>query len=85
MEAIDTKIIKELQSLRKDLKRKLLGYIIQLKASNVQDQKDGPSQSSRPKKKITSKPGYGGAVDLLEYVPDNLDQLSLEEDFEDYL
>lgn len=78
MEAIDDKIILALQDLPHGSKEKILGYIQKLKSQSV----EGPLQGHP---KLTSKPGYGGAKDLLKYIPDDLDKISVSEDFEEYL
>jgi len=78
MEAIDNKIILALQELPQGIKEKVLGYIQKLKSQSAEHQPQEPS-------KITSKPGYGGAKDLLKYIPDDLDKISVSEDFEEYM
>lgn len=78
MEALDSKIFKELQSLPVEFKKQVLDYIGKLKSKN-------PSVLNDPDKDEQMPPGYGNASEYRQFIPDNLDQISVSEDFEDYI
>lgn len=82
MTTIDSKFLSEFQSLSDDLKKKVLSYIQNLK--NISSSENISAKNPK-RKKIKSKPGFGGAKDLFKHIPANLDEISVSEDFEEYL
>lgn len=74
MEAVNPNLLVELTSLSKEAQEKVLIYIKKLK------KKDKKSEGTNE-----SKPGFGGMKNVVTYVSENLHQVSVAEDFEEYL
>lgn len=75
------KLISHFKSLPQKLQRDLIHYLNQLKAQADKEKTDPGKKKPHPK----FKPGFGGAKGLFKKLPDDLDQYSAAEDFEDYL
>lgn len=74
MEAVNPNILIELTSLSKDAQERVLTYIKNLKKKEAKAEIE-------PK----SKPGFGGMRDVITYISDDLHEISVTEDFEEYL